>query len=67
MNELTSVSRAGYFLKHSGAILKFEFGGWMPFFIALAKLLADGYTFLAEFHLCVVSPVSEVKCKTEKR
>jgi hypothetical protein len=28
-------------LKHSGAILKFEFGGgWMPLFSALAKLLA---------------------------
>ena len=27
MSEITSVSRADYFLKHSGAILKFEFGG----------------------------------------
>ena len=27
MSKITSVSRAGYFLKHLGAILKFEFGG----------------------------------------
>jgi hypothetical protein len=27
MSKITSVSHAGYFLKHSGAILKFEFGG----------------------------------------
>jgi hypothetical protein len=27
MSKITSVSRADYFLKHSGAILKFEFGG----------------------------------------
>jgi hypothetical protein len=59
MSEITSVSRADYFLKHSGAILKFEFGGGggMPLFSALAKLLAAGYTFLAEFHLCVVYPL----------
>jgi hypothetical protein len=55
MSKITSVSRADYFMKHSGTILKFEFGGgWMPLFSALAKLLAAGYTFLAEFHLCVV-------------
>jgi hypothetical protein len=29
----------------------------MPLFSALAKLLAAGYTFLAEFHLCVVYPL----------
>ena len=47
MSEITSVSRADYFLKHSGAILKFEFGGGrMPLFRALAKLLAAGYNFL---------------------
>jgi hypothetical protein len=27
MSKITSVSRADYTLKHSGAILKFEFGG----------------------------------------
>jgi hypothetical protein len=27
MSKITSVSRADYFLKQSGAILKFEFGG----------------------------------------
>jgi hypothetical protein len=58
MSKITSVSRADYFQKHSGAILKFEFGGgWMPLFSALAKHLAAGYTFLAEFHLCVVYPL----------
>ena len=31
----------------------------MPLFRALAKLLAAGYTFLAEFHLCVVSPLCQ--------